>query len=213
MPRSDGVSDFKPHVLQFTNRYVEFLADAREAADLALAGCEQCGWDAKRDVRPSFVLRMLNLTRGLAYLLACAARGPDDPRATLLAARLEEEEIGPALDAVSPFLWWGTMATWFGAFELAVLDLARGIREQDESAPFRLTRLSKSGRRSRDTFGNVSERLASHALVGDARRRFVTFCGLAGALRNTVHMHGIHNPWAKADVLTRLWRRTWPDRR
>jgi hypothetical protein len=120
---------------------------------------------------------------------------------------LADGEIHGALGTLYPFFNWGTLATWFGAFELAICDLARGICEQDSSAGFRVTELDDNGRRKRRSFRDIANDVSGYALPGRDGSDFRAFCDLAGGMRNTVHLHGICDPWAKAPVIKRAYGR------
>lgn len=208
MASPDTPSPEPPYFLEFAPHYLEFLAEVRVAADLGFRGCQDVGWNPHRDVRPCFLSRMANLSRALSYLIACAHRGRDTPAQTLKTARLGDGEIHGALRTLYPLLNWGVLATWFGAFELALCDLARGICEQDSGAGFRVTQLTGRGsrrRRKRRAFHDVYSAVSEYALQGEDRRRFREFCALAGGLRNTVHMHGISDPWAQSPIQVRKY--------
>lgn len=189
------------YFLKYSPHYLRFLADAREALAVLLSACQQEGWHMGRDVRATFPLRMMNLSRGLSYLVASATLARDNPTATLLAAQLDPDDLDGSLHTVPVFLWWGTLATWFGAFEMAVVDLARGICEQDPEAQVALFVRRGSGDQRRRT-GEICDDLANYCFCDhEDVRRFRSFVSLASRLRNQIHWHGISAPWMRAEEL------------
>jgi hypothetical protein len=184
---------------EITLAHLRFLATVKDTLEECLRHRMFGHLDLGRDVRPCFLARTLNIVRSISYMLAHylgASTSPEVVRATGL--RADEADI--ARKTVPTLMWWACLSSWFSAFELAILDLARGVNEHAGADIVPLFRAPKraGGDIERRTLDTIAKKL-SKAVITDEQRHtgFNDFVDVASALRNVIHTHGIFPAWKK----------------